>query len=78
MRTSWQPLKGSVYGLVAKFRWACHATCHNIFIYQPIFTIFAAKKISNKQAINAIKKINKKFNKTIWTNILNFFFKHLN
>ena len=26
------------------------------FIYQPIFTIFAAKKFSNKQAINAIKK----------------------
>ena len=23
--------------------WACHATNHNNFIYQPIFTIFAAK-----------------------------------
>ena len=51
--------------------WACHATSHKIFIYQQIFTIFAAKKISNKQAINAIKKINKMFNKTIW--ILTFF-----
>ena len=35
------------------------------------FSQFCWKKISNKQAINAIKKINKKFNKTIW--ILTFF-----
>ena len=51
--------------------WACHATNHNIFIYQPIFTIFAATKFSNQQAINTIKKINKIFNKTFW--ILTFF-----
>ena len=55
-------------------RWrplVCHSTNHNIFIYQPIFTIFAAKKISNQQAMNTIKKINKMFNKTNW--ILTFF-----
>ena len=55
-------------------RWrprACHATNHKNVINQPIFTIFAAKKISNQQAINTIKKINKMFYKTIW--ILTFF-----
>ena len=51
--------------------WAYHATNHNNFIYQPIFTIFAAKKFSNKQAIIILKKINIMFNKTIW--ILTFF-----
>ena len=50
--------------------WACHATNHKNFIYQTIVTIFAAI-ISNQQAINTIKKINKMFNKTIW--ILTFF-----
>ena len=56
-------------------RWrprACHATNHNNFIYQPIFTIFAGKKFSNKQAIIILKNINIMFNKTIW--ILTFFF----
>ena len=51
--------------------WACHATNHKKVIYQPIFTIFAAKKFSNKQAIIILKKINIMFNKTIW--ILTFF-----
>ena len=36
------------------------------------FHNFCCKKISNQQAINKIKKINKMFNKTIW--ILTFFF----
>ena len=51
--------------------WACHATNHKNFIYQPIFTIFSAKKFSNNQAIIILKKINIMFNKTIW--ILTFF-----
>ena len=46
--------------------WACHATNHKNFIYQPIFTIFAAKKFNNQQAIITLKKINKMFIKTIW------------
>ena len=47
--------------------WACHATNHKNFIYQPIFTIFAAtNKFSNKQAIIILKKINIMFNKTSW------------
>ena len=37
--------------------WACHATNHKNFIYLPIFTIFAEKKISNKQAIIIINNI---------------------
>ena len=36
-----------------------------------MFTRFAAKKFSNKQAIIILKKINIMFNKTIW--ILTFF-----
>ena len=57
--------------------WACHATNHKNFIYQPIFTIFTVKKISNKQAIIILKKINIMFNKTIWilTFCLGFFLK---
>ena len=34
---------GNIYGRMARWRpWACHATNHKNFIYQPIFTIFAA------------------------------------
>ena len=57
---------------------ACHATYHKNFIllskkiYLPTdFHHFCCKKFSNKQAINAIKNINKIFYKTIW--ILTFF-----
>ena len=42
--------------------WACHATDHKIFIYQPIFKIFAAKKICNKQAVIELKNIYIMFN----------------
>ena len=60
------PLAGLSRRSAGRWRpWACHATNHKIFIYQPIFTIFAAKKFSNMQAINTITKINKMFNKTI-------------
>ena len=51
--------------------WACHATNHTNFIYQPIFTVYACKKFSNQQAVITLKKINKMCNKTIW--ILTFF-----
>ena len=38
------PLAGLSRISVGRWRpWAYHATNHNIFIYQPIFTIFAAK-----------------------------------
>ena len=61
------PLAGLSCRSAGRWRpWACHATNHKNFIYQPIFTIFAAKKISNLQAIITLKKINKIFNKTIW------------
>ena len=46
--------------------WTCHATNHKNFIYQPIFTIFTAKKFGNKQSIIILIKINIMFNKTIW------------
>ena len=60
------PLAGLSHRSAGRWRpWACHATNHKIFIYQPIFTIFAPKNSANKQAINAIKKINKMFTKTI-------------
>ena len=61
------PLAGLSRRYAGRWRpWGCHATNHKIVIYQLIFTIFAAKKFSNQQAINTIKKINKMFNKTIW------------
>ena len=38
------PLAGLSRRSAGRWRqWACHATNHNIFIYKPIFTIFAAK-----------------------------------
>ena len=66
------PLAGLSRRSAGRWRpWACHATNHKNFIYQPIFTIFAATKFSNKQAIITLKMINKRFNETIW--ILTFF-----
>ena len=47
-------LAGLIRRSVGRWRlWACHATNHKIFIYQPIFTIFAAKN----PAISAIKTL---------------------
>ena len=46
------PLDGLSRRSAGRWRpWACHATNHKNFIYRPIFTIFAAKKFSNQQAI---------------------------
>ena len=67
------PLAGLSRRSVGRWRpLAFHATNHKNFIYQPIFTIFAAKKFSNQQAIITLKKINKMFSKTIL--IQTFFF----
>ena len=58
------PLAGLSRRSAGRWRpWACHATNHNNFIYQPIFTIFAAKNFSNKQAIIILQNINIMFNK---------------
>ena len=60
------PLAGLSRCSAGRWRpWACHATNHKKFIYQPIFTIFAAKKIGNEQAIIILKKIIIMFHKTI-------------
>ena len=50
------PLAGLSRRSAGRWRpWACHATNHKNFIYQPIFTIFTAKN-SAKAGYNHTKK----------------------
>ena len=51
------PLVGLSRRSASRWRpWACHATDHKNFIYQPIFKFLLQKKFSNKQAIIVLKK----------------------